>query len=71
MNDYQKSKQEKLINVMHKKRKDVAIENLETIKNNHIMHLEEKKKTIERDKRLNELYPKNMKDDTKSATYEK
>lgn len=49
----------------------MGIENLETIRNNHTKQLEEKKIALERDKRMNELYPKNLRDDTKSATHER
>ena len=71
MIDNYKSKQERMLSEVQRKRKNAAIENLETIKTNHINQIEERKRTLERDKRLNELYPKNLRDDTKSATHER
>lgn len=71
MMDNYKSKQERMLSEVQRKRKNAAIENLETIKTNHINQIEERKRTLERDKRLNELYPKNMKDETRSATHER
>lgn len=66
-----KSKQDKILSEAQVKRKNAAILNLETIKNNQLSQMQERKRNLERDKRLNQLYPKNMKDETRSATHER
>lgn len=50
MIEQQKSKKDKLFSAIQRKRKDVAVENLETIKTNKMHQIEERKRTLERDK---------------------